>query len=85
MFAIHASRAQGTAAANLLQATRAALVQATNPDQPTIPDPLPTAALLLRNAYAKAITLSLATQYVMATFATVQDADREAVMRILLS
>jgi hypothetical protein len=85
MFTLHATRAQGLTAANLVQATRAALAQAANPDQPMNLDPLPICALLLRDAYAKATTPGLATQYVMATFATLHDADKEAVVRILLA
>ncbi|NRQ32104.1 hypothetical protein HII36_09670 [Nonomuraea sp. NN258] len=82
--ALHVAAAQGERAGQLVAACREALDYVADPDQPAIPDPLPTCAVLLRDSYSKALAFGLATRYVIGTFSALSESDRGAVVKALL-
>jgi hypothetical protein len=82
---IHAATAQGPEAANLVSATRQALIDANDPDLPSSFDPLYASVTLLRNLYAKTASHALAARYVIATFSALPKLDRHTVVQAVLA
>ena len=68
----------------LVSAARQALTDTDHPDQTPAADPLPIAATLLRDAYARALSHELAAHIVIATFSALDESDRSTVIRMLL-
>ncbi len=77
-------RLQGHAAASLVAAARQALADTDDPDAPSTPDPLETCAVLLRQVIAHDLAYDLATRYVIAVFAALNQPDQYTVIRALL-
>jgi tetratricopeptide (TPR) repeat protein len=81
--AIYLTRAQGEPARVMLSATRRALADtAVDPD--SVSDPLPATAQLLRDTLAKALPYAMASQYVLAVFASLEDDDLRVVRQTML-
>ena len=59
--------------------------EAVDPDAPPTPDPLADCALLLRQTLAKVVPYDLATRHVIAMFGDQSGADREDILRALLT
>ncbi|MET7400634.1 hypothetical protein ABZS66_44860 [Dactylosporangium sp. NPDC005572] len=82
---IEIAAAHGEHVADLIAATRRALADTDDPDQSPASDPLPTAATLMRNSYAKTTSHELAARFVIATFAALGEDDTNMVSRTVLS
>ena len=81
---IEIAAAHGEHAAQLVAATRQALVDTDDPDQTPAADPLPITATLLRDAYARASSHEFAARFVIAIFSAVAETDKDTVTRVLL-
>jgi len=81
---IETAAAHGEQVTHLVAATRQALTDTNDPDQTPAADPLPIAAALLRDAYARASSHELAARFVIATFAALGEADRHNIIQVVL-
>ncbi|MFB9443015.1 hypothetical protein Dvina_51335 [Dactylosporangium vinaceum] len=81
---IETAASHGYQVAHLVAATRQALADTDDPDQPPAADPLPITITILRDAYAKASSHELAARFVLATFAALSETDKNTVLRIVL-
>lgn len=81
---IETAAAHGEQVAHLVAATRQALTDTDDPDQPPAADPLPITVTLLRDAYAKASSHELAARFILATFADLTETDKTTILRIIL-
>ncbi|MET8282958.1 hypothetical protein [Micromonospora sp. NPDC005174] len=81
---IEITAAEGEPVVHLVAATRQALIDTNHPDAIPVPDPLPIAATLLRDAHARGSSRELATRFVIATFAALGEIDKDAIMRALV-
>jgi hypothetical protein len=81
---IEDTAAHGEQVAYLVAATRQALAYTDDPEHAPAADPLPIAATALRDVHIKASSHELATRYVLATFAALNETDKNTVIRELL-
>ncbi|WP_091456057.1 PIN domain-containing protein [Micromonospora inyonensis] len=81
---IEIAAAQGKQVDHLVAATRQALADTDDPDGIPAADPLPIAAVLLRDAHAKGSSHKLATCFVIETFAALSEIDKDILIRVLL-
>jgi tetratricopeptide (TPR) repeat protein len=82
---IETAAAHGEQVAHLVAATRQALTDTDDPDGIPAADPLPIAATLLRDAYAKASSHELAARFVLATFAALGETEKKIIVRLLIA
>jgi tetratricopeptide (TPR) repeat protein len=81
---IETAAAHGELVGQLVAAARQALSDTDDPDQAPAADPLPITATLLRDSYARASSHELAARFVVATFSTLAQADKDTVTRVVL-
>ncbi|MET7427301.1 hypothetical protein [Dactylosporangium sp. NPDC005555] len=81
---IETAAAGGEQVEHLLVATRRALADTDDPDQPPAADPLPNATTLLRNTHAETSGHELAARIVITTFTALSEADKNTVIWTLL-
>ncbi|MFG3643587.1 hypothetical protein ACGF3C_25320 [Micromonospora sp. NPDC047762] len=80
---IEITAAQGEQVAHLVAATRQALIDTDHPDGIPAANPLPIAASVLRNAHADGSSHELATRFVIATFAALDEIDKATISQAL--
>lgn len=81
---IESTAAGGEQVAQLVAATRQALIDTDDPGGVSAADPLPIAVTVLRDAYSRAMSYELAAQFVSATFAALNETDKNVTIRALL-
>lgn len=83
--AMESGKVDTTTAVMLTTTARTALTQSADPDQPAHPDPLPSCARLIRDAYAQHLEPDRATQLVVSLVSAHAKDDRLAVVEALLT
>jgi hypothetical protein len=81
---IEAAAAHGEQVTRQVAATHRALTDTDDPDQTPASDPLPIAVTILRDAYARALSHERVARFVRATFAALDETDRNTIVRVLL-